>query len=165
LRTGLQFIAKTKKGLMMFILSILVFVGVVVMAMIMSGDVDSFINVPSFLIVVPPSVLITLACTSKQSQKNAFALLLSEDLSLDKIELSAAKHAFTTFGNMNMFMAWIAVIVGAIAMANSINGDNFTQAFGPSFAVCILGVFYGFLLKGLCYAAEAKIQFKIINLG
>jgi chemotaxis protein MotA len=37
LRTGLQFIAKTKKGLMMFILSILVFFGVVVMTMIMSG--------------------------------------------------------------------------------------------------------------------------------
>ncbi|MBL4631220.1 MAG: hypothetical protein JKY14_08690 [Paraglaciecola sp.] len=149
----------------MFLLGICTFVGVVAMAMIISGSIMMFINLPSLLIVIPPAVLITLASSSKQSRCHAVKLLLSEDINLGKVELIAAKQVFTTFGNMNMLMGWVGVVIGAIAMANTINGENISQVFGPAFSVCVLTLFYALLIKALCYAAEAKIQFKIITLA
>lgn len=40
-----------------------------------------------------------------------------------------------------------------------------SQVFGPAFSVCVLTLFYALLIKALWYAAEARIQFKIINLA
>lgn len=165
IRTGLRFLTQTKRGLIMFLLGSLGFVIVVVMSMHFGGDIPMFINVPSLIIVLPPALLFTLACTSKQSRKNALNVLLSEDIVLDNIELNAAKHVFTTFGNMNMMMGWIGVIIGAIAMSSNIESEEFGHVFGPAFAVCLLTLFYGLLIKALCYAAESKIQFKIISQG
>jgi len=165
LRTGLQFLFKTKRGLIMFLLGIIVFVGMTLMAMVMSGEIMMFVNVPSFLIVVPPALILTFASSEKQSRSNAFRLLFRENLHLNKAELNSAKHIFTTFGNMNMLMGWIGVIIGAIAMASNIESEVFSHTFGPAFAVCVLTLLYALLIKALCYAAEAKIQFKIINLA
>jgi chemotaxis protein MotA len=165
LSTGLQFLTKTKRGLIMFLFGILVFVGMVILAMVMGGDFYVFINVPSLLIILPPSLLFTLGCTSKQSRSNAFSLLLSDDMVLDKAELNAAKHVFSIFGNMNMLMGVIGVIIGAILISSSIESESFGSHFGPALAVCLLTLFYSSLIKALCYAAESKIQFQIISQG
>lgn len=165
LNTGLQFIIKTKRGLIMFLLGMIVFVAVTAMAMVMGGEIAMFINVPSLIIVFPPALMLTLASTSKQSRNHAMKLLFSEDADLNHTQLSAAKHVFTIFGNMNLFMGWIGVVIGAVAMASNIEPESFSQVFGPAFAVCLLTLFYALLIKALCYAAEAKIQFKIINLA
>lgn len=165
LRTGLQFLTKTKRELIMFLLGILGFLTVIVMGMIQGGDLSMFVNLPSLLIVFPSTLIITLSCSSKQSRKNAFYVLLSEDVILDNTELKAAKHVFTTFGNMNMLMGGIGVIIGAIAMSSNIEPENLSKVFGPAFAVCLMTLFYASVMKALCYAAESKIQFKIISQG
>lgn len=165
IQTGLQFLTQTKRGLIMFLIGIIVLVSMTLMAMIMSGELMMFVNVPSFLIVIPPALIITFASSEKKSRSNAFKLLFSEDLLLSKADLNSAKHIFTTFGNMTMLMGWIGVIIGAIAMASNIKSEVFSDVFGPAFAVCVLTLLYALLIKALCYAAEAKIQFKIINLA
>ena len=124
-----------------------------------------FVNVPSILVVVPPALMLTLASSSKQSRCHAIKLLFSEGLELNSAQLHAAKQVFTTFGNMNMLMGSIGVIIGAIAMGSTINSENISHLFGSAFAVCVLTLFYALLIKTLCYAAEAKIKFKIINLA
>jgi chemotaxis protein MotA len=163
LHTGLQFLTKTKRGLIMFLFAATVFAAFIFIAMIMSGEVSMFLNVPSLLIVIPPAVFFTLASSSSQSVKHALNVMLSERLDFEKIELVTAKQVFKTFGNMNMLMGWIGVIIGAIAMASNIESEVFSQVFSPAFAVCLLTLFYALLIKALCYAAEAKIQFKIIS--
>jgi hypothetical protein len=163
--TSLQFLTKTKRGLIMFLLGIIIFVGMTLMAMLQSGEIMMFVNVPSCLIVVAPALILTFASSSKQSRSHAFRVLFSEDLDLSREELNAAKQLFTTFGNMNMLMASIGVVIGAIAIASNIEAKVFSQVFGPAFAVCVLPLLYALLIKTLSYAAEAKIQFKIINLA
>jgi len=163
--TSLQFLTKTKRGLIMFLLGIIIFVGMTLMAMLQSGEIMMFVNVPSCLIVVAPALILTCASSSKQSRSHAFRVLFSEDLDLSREELNAAKQLFTTFGNMNMLMASIGVVIGAIAIASNIEAKVFSQVFGPAFAVCVLPLLYALLIKTLSYAAEAKIQFKIINLA
>jgi hypothetical protein len=115
--------------------------------------------------VVPPALILTFASSSKQSSSNAFRVLFSENLNLSREELIAAKQLYTTFGNMNMLMACIGVVIGAIAIASNIEAKVFSQVFGPAFAVCVLPLLYALLIKTLCYGAEAKIQFKIINMA
>ena len=165
LSTGLQFLSKTKREFIMFLIGMIVFVGFILMGMIMSGNMAMYVNLASLLVVIPPAVLLTLASSSKLSRSHGVKLLLGENLNLEKTELHAAKQVFTTFGNMNMLMGWIGVVMGAVAMANSITGENVSQVLGPAFSVCVLTLFYALLIKALCYGAEAKIQFKIINLA
>ena len=86
----------------------------------MSGNIVMFVNIPSLLVVIPPAVLLTLASSSRQSRSHAIKLLLGENLDLEKTELYAAKQVSTTFGNLNMLMGWIGVIIGAITMASNI---------------------------------------------
>ena len=104
--TSLQFLTKTKRGLIMFLLGIMVFVGMTLMAMVMSGEIMMFVNVPSFLILVPPALILTCASSSKQSRSHAFRVLFSEDLNLSREELNAAKQLFTTFGKMHRCCHW-----------------------------------------------------------
>jgi hypothetical protein len=161
--TNLQFSTKIKRRLIIFLLGIIVFISMTSMAMVMSGEIMMFVNVLSFLIVVPPALILTFASSLKQSRNNAFRVLFSEDLNLNQEELNAAKQLFTTFANMNMLMGCIGVIIGAVAIASNIEAKAFSQIFGPAFAVCVLILLDALLIKALCYAAEAKIQFKIIN--
>ncbi len=135
LLTSLQFLTKTKRGLIIFLLGIIVFVSMTSMTMLMSGEIMMFVNVPSFLIVIPPALILTFAGSSKQSRNNAFGVLFSEDLNLSREESITAKQLFTTFGNMNMLMGRIGVIIGAIAIASNIEAKVFSQIFGPVFAV------------------------------
>ena len=165
LSTGLQFLTKTKRGLIMFLLGMIVFVLMIAMAMILSGEIMMFVDIPSFLIVVPPAFMLTLASSSRQSRNHAVKLLFSEGIKLNSAELNAAKQVFTTFGNLNMLMGCIGVIIGAISMASNIEPEQLSKVFGSAFAICVLTLFYALLIKALCYAAEAKIQFKIINLA
>jgi chemotaxis protein MotA len=165
LHTGLLFLTKTKRGLIMFLLGILGFVVIVVMAMVQAGDLAMFVNVPSLLIIFPPALLITLASTSKQARKHAFSVLFSENIVLDNTQLKAAKHVFGVFGNMSVIMGLIGMIVGAIAISSSIDSEDLSKVFGPALAVCLLTLFYASLIKALCYAAGSKIQFKIISQG
>ncbi|WP_339719386.1 hypothetical protein [uncultured Paraglaciecola sp.] len=148
----------------MFLLGMIVFVFTTAMAMMMSGEIMMFVNVPSLIIVFPPALFLTFASTSKQSRSHALALLFSKGLGLNYGELSAAKLVFKNFGNLNLLMGWIGVVIGAIAMAANIELETFSQGFGPAFAVCMLTLFYALLMKVICYAAEAKIQFKMLNL-
>jgi hypothetical protein len=165
LSTGLQFLSKTKRGLIMFLLGMIVFVSMIAMAMILSGEIMMFVDIPSFLIVVPPAFMLTLASSSKLSRSHAIKILFSESVNLNKAELNSAKQIFTTFGNLSMLMGGIGVIIGAISMASNIEPETLSKVFGSAFAICVLTLFYALLIKALCYAAEAKIQFKIINLA
>lgn len=163
LRTSLQFLTQTRRGVIMFLLSVVVFIGFVVMTMIQGGDLSMFANFPSLLVVIPPAIFVTLAATSKQARSNAWSLLFSEAIELDTSKLKAAKHVFTILGNMSMLMGYIGVVINAVAMASNIEPELFGQHFGPAFAVFMLTLFYALLIKALCYAAEAKIQSKIFE--
>jgi uncharacterized membrane protein YkgB len=70
--TNLQFSTKTKRRLIIFLLGIIVFISMTSKAMVISGEIMMFVNVLSFLIVVPPALMPTFASSLKQSRNNAF---------------------------------------------------------------------------------------------
>ena len=161
LKTSNQFIWHTKRGFVMFSLSIVVFTAVSLMAFWFgSEDFGLFIDIPSLLLIFPPALFFALAATSVKDMKNGLKSLINDELDLSQLELTHAKQFFDVMGNSALLMGFFTTFIGAIAMASHISADAFNEVFGPAFAVCVLVLMYSFGLKTLCYVAAQKIQYK-----
>ena len=161
LTTSNQFIWQTKRGLVMFSLSIVIFTAVSLMAFWFSSeDFSLFIDIPSLLLIFPPALFFALAATSVKDMKSGLKSLINDELDLSQLELTHAKQFFDVMGNSALLMGFFTTFIGAIAMASHISADAFNEVFGPAFAVCVLVLMYSFGLKTLCYVAAQKIQYK-----
>ena len=165
LRSALQFIWKTKRGLLMFLVSILVFLAVAVMGMELGIELSAYLDVPSLLLVVLPAIFFAIAATNFSSLKLGLRLLVNDELEADKLELMQAKQAFTVMGNTAVLTGIFSTLMGGIAIAGNIQAEEFNKVFGPALAVCFLTLYYGFGLKVLTYVSEQKLQFKIDKLA
>lgn len=163
--TSNQFVWKTKRGLVMFGISIILFLVLSYMALwFSSDDLSMFLDVPSLLLIFPPSVMFAVGVTSVNDMKNAIKQLFNDELLLSKQDFVNAKLFFNVMGNSAILMAVFSTFIGAIAMGSHISADDFASVFGPAFAVCILVLMYSFGLKTLCYVAAQKLQYKMNHL-
>lgn len=162
MRSAIQFIWKTKRGLFMFLISVLVFIGVAIMGMEFGIDVTAYIDVPSLMLVVMPAIFFSIAATSLKSFKLAFTLLINDELTLNKIDMVQAKQTFTVMGNSAVLAGVFSTLMGAIAIAGNLPVVDFYENLGPALAVCFLTLYYGYGLKVLTYVSEQKIQ-NLIN--
>ena len=154
-KSGTQFMFKTQRGFIMFIFSILVFLGFTLMAMLLAGGVGMYIDMQSILIVFPPALAFTIASTSINDVKQAIAVLLSNDSNQDEQVYGLSKRVFSVLGNSGLVLGVFMTFIGWVAIGT--NMDNIND-FGPAFAISILTLVYGLALKMLCYVAEQKIQ-------
>ncbi|MDF2178483.1 permease prefix domain 2-containing transporter [Aliiglaciecola sp. CAU 1673] len=165
LRSTLQFIKKTKRGLIMLLLSVLFFVAVSVMGMMLGIEVAAYFDVPSILLVVAPAVLFAIAATSFNSFKLGFSLLLNDEAQVPEAALRGAQQMFTVMGNSALLLGGFTTLMGAIAIGSNVGAEEFASVFGPAVAVCLLTLYYGFAMKILCYVAQQKLQFKLSGLS
>lgn len=159
IRSAFQFLWKTKKGLIMFIFSILVFVGFTLFAMVLSGGVSMFIDLPSILIVLPPAILFGLAATSKADIKRGLSILISNEQDWTVSEYRKAAHFYNVTGNSAILLGAVMTLIGWIAMGSSLPADEFAITFGPAFAVSILTMVLGIMIKIICHVAEERIRY------
>lgn len=153
-----EFLNKQQGGIMAFIISMLIFIAVGIMAMVLSGEVGMFVNLPSLIVVVPPAIAFGLAVTSFESMKLSIKLCISEQSEIPRKNILLAVKFANVTGNTAVYMGVIFTLVGAIAIASNINTETFSKVFGPAFAVCVLTAFYAAILKTICYVAEQKIE-------
>ena len=165
MRSAFQFLWKTKRGLMMFIFSLVVFGGLTVMALVLGGGIDMFIDIPSALLVFIPSIVFALAATSSKTLSQGVNALLNEESQFDKQTLTNARLSFKVLGQTAILTGIFSSLIGAIAIGSHLQAGDFSTTFGPAFAVCILTLTYGFGIKTICYVAEQKLQFKINQLA
>ncbi|GEA05944.1 hypothetical protein KUL42_07050 [Alteromonas sp. KUL42] len=164
LRSAFQFLWKTKRGLMMFIFSLVVFGGLTIMALVWGGGIDMFIDIPSAMLVFIPSTVFALAATSSKTLSQGISALLNDESQFDKQTLTNAQLFFKVLGQTAILTGIFSSLIGAIAIGSHFQADDFSTSFGPVFAVCILTLTYGFGVKTICYVAEQKLQFKINQL-
>lgn len=163
--TSLNFLNQTQRGMLMFAVSIILFISVVVMAFFMSGEFSMFVNVPSLIVVVPTAIFFSVAATSKQAMINGMKIMMDDQLTLTKPELLSSKLGYKTLGTSAILSGWLGVIIGLVAIASSIKPEIFKDAIGPASAVCLLTILYAYLLKIPCYLVEQKIQNKLEQLN
>ena len=150
---GLQ----TQRGSIMFLLSVLGVVGIMVMSFWLGGTIAMYYNFPSVIIVVVPAVLAGIICARKGTFLSHFSVL-TDSHSLSRLQ--NRKEYVKTFEVMSqtaMLMAWFGVVTGLVAMTSNITKETFADVFMPAFAVCILTLLYGIIIKTLCYFAKIRI--------
>ena len=142
----------------MLLISLLVFIGFTLMGMWFSGGVDMFIDVPSFLIVIPSTIAFTVAATSWQRCKLAITHFVSQEADFAPQDLVISKQVYSMFGNVSLWLGSAMTVLGWIAIGSNLDDPS---SFGPAFAVSVLTLLYAMLIKIVCYVAEQKIQYKI----
>ena len=155
MKSGMQFMLKTQRGFMMFIFSVLLFLGFTYAAMLLAGGAIMYVDLASILLIFPPAIAFTYASTSVHEVKRAFVLLLGNDASQNVQVYKSSKRVFLVLGNSGVLLGIFMTLIGWVAMGSRM--DDLTH-FGPAFAVSVLTLIYGIALKMLCYVAEQKIQ-------
>lgn len=157
IKTGLRFIFRTQGGVIMFLISVLIFAILTLSAMALGGEVSMFIDLISMVIVIVPALSFSVAATSFSTFKNAWAALLTEQPQYSTTELKQFSQLFILTGNTALLVGAAMTLLGWVAMASNISAEEFPLVFGPSFAVSILTMIYALLLKTLCYVAQQRV--------
>lgn len=163
LNTCLLFMWKERGGIMAFLVSVLLFVALTLMAMLLGGELKFFWDAPSFLLVFPPAVAFGIASSSIKASKESIALSFTDQLHPEIKDVNGACHFLRVTGNTAIYAGIFTTMIGWVAIAGNINAEEFGKMFGPAFAVSILTLMYGVGFKLICYTAEQKIQFKYAN--
>lgn len=159
-----EFLNKQQGGIMAFLFSVLFFVAMMVLIVLMSANESAFfINIPSFMVIFPTAFVIGIGVTSFKSMKLSFKLLISEQDDVTRKDIVLACKYLNVSGVCSMYLGYIGTVVGAVAIAASIDADTFSKIIGPATAVGLLTLLYGLFFKILCYAAEQKIQIRYLD--
>lgn len=155
-----RFMPTTQRGLIMFILSLIVFISMMIFGMEVSTGLSAFIDGPSALLVFPPAILFSISVTSWHEFTFAIGCVISDRRDFNKGELFQSKRVFAVLGNTAMWCGVITTLIGWVAIASNISPEEFSSVIGPAFAVSLLTLYYGAILKLLCYVAEQRIEAK-----
>ncbi|WP_337880100.1 MotA/TolQ/ExbB proton channel family protein [Rheinheimera sp.] len=162
LQTAWHYLLKTKGDLLMFVLSLLSFVVLSGWAMWVSSPDDplAFYDFVSLVLIVPTSLMFAVGATSRQTLRQALALLVDSRQPLCAQHYRQAGHFFDIMGQSALLMGIFSTLIGVIAIANNLTAAEFASAFGPATGVCLLTLLYGYGLKTLCYVAAQKVRFR-----
>ena len=147
---------------MAFAVSLFIFIGMTLIAMILGGRLDMFFDWPSLFIVFPPAIAFGIGSSSVQSYVSSVRLAFVDQTDVTRQEALNACRFLQVTGTTAIYLGFFTTMIGWVAMASHIKADEFTQVFGSAFAVSILTIMYGLMLKLICYTAEQKIQFRYL---
>jgi hypothetical protein len=156
-----HFIYQTKGDWLMFVLSLVFFIGVSLWAMQVSSPADPFMfyDFISLVLIFPSALLFAVGATSRQTLQQAMAFLVNPRQGTDALTYQQIRHFFEVMGNSALLLGFFSTLIGVVAIANAMNAENFAASFGPASAVCLLTLLYGCGLKTLCYVAAQKVSF------
>ena len=162
-RAVLLYMWKEKGGLMAFAISLLIFIGVTLLAMILGGRMGMFMDLPSLIIVIPPAIAFGIGASSIQSYLNSVKFTFIDQLEVNKQDALNACRFLKVTGTTALYLGFFTTIIGWVSMANNIEENEFLRVIGPAFAVSILTIMYGLILKLICYTSEQKIRFRYLQ--
>lgn len=156
-----HFLHQTKGDWLVFIFSVLFFIGISLWAMQVSSPADplQFYDFVSLVLIFPSALLFAVGATSRQTLQKAVAFLLNPQLGSEPITYQQIRHFFDVMGQSGLLLGFFSTLIGVVAIANAMTAENFAGSFGPATAVCLLTLLYGCALKTLCYVATQKVSF------
>lgn len=152
--SGFSFMLQTQRSVVMFILAMIFFLLMTLFAMHISSGVSLFIDIPTFLIVFPPALILTCASTSYGEVRRAFGILINANRSYDNERYKQSILVFSTLGNIGLILGIFMMLIGLVAIGNVI--EDFSSL-SPALSVAVLSLLYGVAIKLLSYAAQQKM--------
>lgn len=147
----------------MFLISVILVLSTMVMAFVLSGDWSNFINIPSIIVVVVPTLIAGVLSAGKDNIKSHLFILFDNKRLQNNESPNDVLKTYDVMSNTAMIMAWFGVVTGLVAMASAITKETFADVVLPAFAICILTLLYGLMIKTYCYFAKVRINSCIVS--
>ncbi len=171
LKTLAVFMWQEKGGFMAFFWSLVFFFFLVVLAFVVDFSDLTFnfptllyvIDIPSFVIVLPPAIFFGIATTSKDAFQLSWKLAFSDQMEVELERVKDACRFLHITGNLTLTIGWLGTIVGWIILLQNLDWINEPETIGPANAIAIITLFYGLCFKMCLHAAEFKIRGKYLE--
>ena len=148
---------------MAFFIGMVVIVGLMGLGVFAGGgyaDMIGFVSVPGLIIVLVPSIAFLLIVAPWERVKLSLKLVFSSNAEADEGEVTSACALLNSFGVVGLMFAIIAMITGLILMASDLSRP---ERIGINMAVALNTVYYGVLLRLLCYLATKRIKNRLLT--
>lgn len=117
-------------------------------------NVVYFIDIPSFLIVFPPSLLFGIVATSPNAFVLSLQMAFGNPQQVTPEDAKEVSKFLEVVGDTSLLMGIFGAFIGGIIMLWNLANP---AAIGPAAAIMILSLFYATLHKLLCYVANHKV--------
>lgn len=131
-------------NLILFLAGEVLFLGLIFSLILIHGPLIVFIDIPSLIITIGVSSALTIISFSIRDIVQALFHAFGMEGTMD--ELQKSTYIWEAIARNLLLAGTIGMIIGIIQMLQSLSDPN---SIGPSIAVAILTVFYGFLFSAV----------------
>lgn len=125
----------------------------VMVALAVGSYFEYFIDFPALIVVLVPTLGFVATAASAKGMSSAFGLAFSSRAPAAD-EARSAIAALSLFGELAAAMGVLGMLIGAVLILQNLSDP---AALGPALAVALLTLFYGVIIKLLCYAGQQRI--------
>jgi len=120
-----------------------------------TAALPALFSIPSLIIVIVPTVTLTIAVSSWKTFKQSWALPFASKTEATQEEIRDACASLSAFGSLSVLMGIIGTFTGMILMLMDLSDPS---RIWLNLAVASLCVLYGIIIKFLCYSAERRVN-------
>ena len=119
------------------------------------GNLLYFLDMPSLLLIVIPTISLTIGNFSWKTYKKTWAIPFGNPENFEQSELIETHKCVNYMGNMFVIMGLIGTLIGVVLLLQNLDDPEMV---GPSVAIAIMTLFYSVILKGFCMHRASKIE-------
>ena len=119
------------------------------------GHLAYFIDLPSLLIVVIPTLGLAIGNFSWITYKKTWSIPFGNPENYEQSELIETHKCVNYMGNMFVIMGLIGTLIGVVLLLQNLDDPEMV---GPAVAIAIMTLFYSVILKGFCMHRASKIE-------
>ena len=121
-------------------------------------NLSYFIDLPSLLIIVVPSIFFSISATSWKSYWHSWSYPFLWRKQVGEDDANSAARCLKVKGDAGFVMGLIGTVIGVIIMIRDISVYAETQDLLNAVSVASITLFYGLLYKLFCYIAEQRVR-------
>ena len=126
-------------------------------------NLSYFIDIPSLLIIVVPSIFFSISATSWKSYWHSWSYPFLWRKQVGEDDANSAARCLKVKGDAGFVMGLIGTVIGVIIMIRDISVYAETQDLLNAVSVASITLFYGLLYKLFCYIAEQRVRNLYLN--
>ena len=119
------------------------------------GNLAYFIDLPSLIIVVIPTLGLAIGNFSWGTYKKTWSIPFGNPENYEQSELIETHKCVNYMGNMFVIMGLIGSLIGVVLTLQTLDDP---KMIGPAVAISIMTLFYSVILKGFCMHRSSKIE-------
>ena len=119
------------------------------------GNLAYFIDLPSLIIVVIPTLGLAIGNFSWKTYKKTWSIPFGNPENYEQSELIETHKCVNYMGNMFVIMGLIGSLIGVVLTLQTLDDP---KMIGPAVAISIMTLFYSVMLKGFCMHRSSKIE-------